>query len=284
MDQGSARLSGDREAHLEKPAFRLSCSSLKTTEVRLAVYAIGDIHGNLAALDDLLAQVLREATSGDAVVFLGDYIDRGPDVRQCVDRIIRLKNEERTRVVTLMGNHEQWLLRSFKDHTKHSWILGMEAFDTIASYSTKVASLLREEVGRVGSALFTGQVRLPYERFFDLLPSSHLQFFQELNTFYRSSNVVCVHGGLDPSAGPVESQEVEALIWGTDDFPDGYRGADKIVYGHWGNAILDQQGWPRPRCGDNRTYGIDTISHGVLTAIRFPDEKLFQSDRYRTSS
>jgi predicted phosphodiesterase len=52
----------------------------------LATIAIGDIHGNLSALNDVLAQLRSEATSDDTVVFLGDYIDRGPDSRGCVDR------------------------------------------------------------------------------------------------------------------------------------------------------------------------------------------------------
>jgi hypothetical protein len=54
------------------------------------------------------------------------------------------------------------------------------------------------------------------------------------------------------------------------------------VYGHWNNADVGADGWPRPMVIGN-TVGIDTISHGVLTAIRMPDRRVFQSGRYRVS-
>jgi hypothetical protein len=52
-----------------------------------------------------------------------------------------------------------------------------------------------------------------------------------------------------------------------------------VVYGHWDNAVVDPSGWPQPLViGD--TIGIDTISHGVLTAIRMPDRRIFQSAKH----
>ena len=72
----------------------------------------------------------------------------------------------------------------------------------------------------------------------------------------------------------------QTLLWGPDDFPDGYHGQEAVVYGHWHNAIEDDSGWPWPCIKGNQTFGIDTISHGVLTAMRFPDGKIFQSNRY----
>ena len=56
----------------------------------MATVVIGDIHGNRRALDDLLSKVQAELQAEDTVVFLGDYIDRGPDARGCVDRILEL--------------------------------------------------------------------------------------------------------------------------------------------------------------------------------------------------
>ena len=55
----------------------------------MATVAVGDIHGNLLALDDLLNKVLPTLARDDTLVFLGDYIDRGPDSRGCLERIIR---------------------------------------------------------------------------------------------------------------------------------------------------------------------------------------------------
>jgi len=249
----------------------------------LATLAIGDIHGNLSALDDLLAKVVPELTPDDELVFLGDYIDRGPESRRCIDRILTLRDEATFSVVTLMGNHEDGMLKTRKDPTRHAWILGMEALITILSYSVDATMRLRTEIEIAGVRLVTEKFTLPYHLFFDLLPPEHLAFFKGLKSFHRSQFAVCVHGGLDPRAGPVESQKVESLIWGTDDFPDEYQGEDVIAYGHWNNAVLDQSLWPWPCIKENKTFGIDTISRGVLTAIRFPDGKVFQSKRYDTT-
>lgn len=111
----------------------------------MSTIAIGDIHGNLAALDDLLNRITMEISADDTVVFLGDYIDRGPDARGCIQRIIDFRRAGKGRVVTLLGNHDEWLLRTHEDYTRHSWLLGMEGFQTVESYSASAASRLREE-------------------------------------------------------------------------------------------------------------------------------------------
>ena len=159
----------------------------------MATIAVGDIHGNLEALDDVLEQLRRAASRDDTVVFLGDYIDRGQGSKQCVDAILGFRRERKAEVVCLLGNHEDWLLRTLRDHSRHSWLVGMEAFDTIRSYSPEGAAALREAAAEAGPELFLGNRRLPY---------------------------------------------------------------------------------------------IDTISHGVLTAVRLPDRRLFQSarsDRFRAN-
>ena len=74
----------------------------------MATFVIEDIHGNLSSLNNLLSKVLTELGSEDTLVFLGDYIDRGPDSRRCVDRVIEVQNESPFPVVALCGNHEDW--------------------------------------------------------------------------------------------------------------------------------------------------------------------------------
>ena len=245
----------------------------------MATLAVGDIHGNLAALDDLLAQVVPELLPDDELVFLGDYIDDGPDVPRCVDRIVDLREHGPCAVVALMGNHEQWMLHSYRDPTRHSWILGMAGLNTVASYSPDIAAEIRQEIDAVGPRIVLETVSINYGRFFDALPPRHLDFFANLKLFHRSPAILCVHGGYDPRPGPIEAQPAESLIWGPDDFPDGYQGHELVVYGHHNNAILDSGGWPHARTG-NGTFGIDTIRHGVLTAMRFLDQRVFQSSRF----
>jgi serine/threonine protein phosphatase 1 len=240
--------------------------------------AIGDIHGNCHALEDVLEQLTGELSDDDTVIFLGDYIDRGPDSKACIDRILAFRAESRAKVVTLLGNHEDWLLRTIRDATRHSWLLGMEAFETIASYSPVAAGALRRAAEEAGMELVTRRVELPYRLFFDLVPPAHIDFFEALVPYYRTPDAICVHGGFDPRAGALEEQTVGALVWGPDDFPEGYEGSETVVYGHRNNAAVDADGWPRPRVR-NRTIGIDTISHGILTALRLPEGRVVQSRR-----
>ena len=247
----------------------------------MASIAIGDIHGNLEALEDVLAIVVPELNQDDTLVFLGDYIDRGPDSRGCVERILQLQAEAPCSIVALMGNHEQWMLRSLHDPRCHSWLWGMEAFDTIGSYSPEAASVLREALQRDAMAIIMDKHPLPYSVFVAQVPESHLRFFDSLRWFHRTADVMCVHGGT-PLGGEDIHGEPDVFVWGPEGFPAEYRGSQDVVYGHWNNAILDKNGWPGPCVKQNRTFGIDTISWGVLTAMRFPDRRVYQSKRFRT--
>ena len=251
----------------------------------MATFAIGDVHGNLVALQNLLELILPELDNGDTLVFLGDYIDRGPDSKNCVEEIIRLKQDTQLSVVTLLGNHEEWMLATMRDYARHSWLLGADAFETVRSYSPSAARLLRKEVERAGPRLITDEVELSYEAFFDAMPASHKRFFEELQLFHEADDAIFVHAGIDPNGGPPEEQDSRELTWGLcHDFPDGYKGPNKVVYGHRDNRFTDESGWPRPFVLNELTYGIDTISTGVLTAIRMPDGKVFQSDRFRSTN
>jgi hypothetical protein len=157
--------------------------------------------------------------------------------------------------------------------------MGMESFETIASYSRNAAEILRLEIERHGVRFLLEKTPLPYEVFFDSVPPPHMRFFENLKPYYRANGVLFVHGGVDSSI-EIESQPVDSFIWGAGDFPDGYSGADRVVYGHHRNALVDSTGWPHPNIKPNGTYGIDTSAQGVLTALRFPDGAVFQSKRF----
>jgi serine/threonine protein phosphatase 1 len=246
----------------------------------VATIAIGDVHGNRAALDDLLTRLEGELEASDTVVFLGDYIDRGPDSKGCIDRILRFRAESQATVVTLLGNHEDGLLKTLEDPHHYSWLTVMEGFATVASYSPSAADVLRRAVEAAGPRLILERVALPYDAFLDAISPEHLAFFKQLKVFWRTGDGVCVHGGLDPRRGAVETQTREAMIWGTSTFLTDYGGSDIVLYGHWDNSDLDADGWPLPAIG-RATIGIDTISHGILTACRLPDRRVFQSARFR---
>lgn len=242
----------------------------------MSIIAVGDIHGQSGALEDLLSQILPVIRPADTLVFLGDYIDRGPDSKGCIHRILRLKAEARFSVVTLMGNHEQWMLRSLNDPTKHSWLIGMDALETIRNYSEEAALPIARAIDEHGSRLFAMRMALPYHLLWEAMPREHLDFLRQLKPYYREPGIVCVHGGVERE-GAVDPLDVNTCVWGPSGFPEEYSGPDAVLYGHHNNAIIGPDGSIHPCIGPNRTYGIDTISHGVLTALRLPDGKLFQS-------
>ena len=245
----------------------------------MATLAIGDVHGNLPALKELLAVIGREVGRGDTVVFLGDYIDRGPDSRGCIDAILDFRGKALAAVVCLRGNHEEWLALTMSDFTRHSWILGMDGLRTVRSYSTAAERDLRNAMREAGLRLYTEKVALPYERFFAVMPQPHLEFFSSLLDSVTTDDCMCSHAGLNPRL-PLTEQPPEAFISGNAAFPAEYLGETLVVYGHWNDAMVDEHGWPHPHMRSN-TIGIDTISHGVLTAIRLPDRRVFQSKRIR---
>ena len=242
----------------------------------MATYAIGDIHGELEALDEVLAQVQPLLTPEDTLVFLGDFLDRGPDTRGVLARVVGLKASAPCPVEALLGNHEEWFLKTYRDPTRHSWLLGMGGLETVRSYSPSAAELLRSELQRAGIELLTSKVVLPYQVFFDTIPAAHLAFLEGLVTYVRTPDVVCVHGGAR-SGLAVEEQSQHDLVWGPVSFPDDYKGPDLLVYGHRCDGLLDEAGRASPRLGPHgRTHGIDTIGRGVLTCLRFPDLRVFQ--------
>lgn len=247
----------------------------------MSTIAIGDIHGNFRALDDLLDKITPAVFPADTIVFLGDYIDRGPASKDCIDRILDFQNKVRAKIVALLGNHEQWFLRTYKNYSKHSWLLGMEAFETIRSYSPAAEKELRQEIENTGGiGIILDHIPLRYDRFFKIIPKEHIDFFKSLKTFHKTSDAICVHGGLNPAVARLEDQDPDDLIWGTDDFPDQYTSQDIVLYGHKGNPLMDKEGWPSPRIV-NRTYGLDTIHTGILTALKLPEKIVIQSDRFK---
>jgi len=244
----------------------------------MSTLAIGDIHGNFPALSDLLGRVRCEVGRGDTVVFLGDYIDRGPGSRACIDAILDFRERTDARVVCLRGNHEDWMLRTLSDHTKHSWLFGMDGLVTVQSYSAGAADRIRQACRTAGLGLYLGRVALPYEAFFEAVPEAHRSFLTSLQVSCSTEDCFCSHGGLDPDQ-PINEQKAEALIWGSARFPESYSGSIPVVYGHWDDAVMDSNGWPGPRMRVN-TIGVDTSKHGVVTAVRLPERLVLQSDRY----
>src|SRR5690349_2965210 len=124
------------------------------------VYAVGDVHGHTDALAPLLRDLAADArTSRPAerplLVFLGDYVDRGPDSKGAVDRILALEGDGPFEVVCLLGNHEDALLRALRDPAfAPRWVVDWGE-TTLRSYGVGVPSWRHavEEAPRVVAEL-----------------------------------------------------------------------------------------------------------------------------------
>ncbi len=203
---------------------------------------IGDIHGCYNALADLLAEVEDLA---DTFIFLGDYIDRGPDSKKVVDLILRFK-QDRPRVITLLGNHEYMLL-NYLAGQESSIFLQAGGMETLASYS------------------ITPDLELP--DIIDLIPPSHLSFFKGLPLLWEDQHAIYVHAGLRPGIH-LSQQRSDWCLWIRDDFiRSSYNFGKPVVFGH--------TVFKKPLVQRNK-IGIDTgaVYGRKLSALLLPDKKI----------
>lgn len=220
-----------------------------------AIYAVGDIHGRLDLLATIHERIAEDALQRKArrklVVYLGDYVSRGEDSRQVVDKVREWlpKGFER---VTLKGNHEDLLLRFLGgelDAGRH-WF-DYDGLDTLAHYGVAIPDRQARDDASVAALR---------DRFASVLPQSHLDFFRSLRVSYRSGDYCFVHGGVRPGV-PLPEQSDHDFMWIRKSFldSDADHGA-VVVHGH---SICAQ-----PAVRHNR-IGIDTGAYrsGVLTCL-----------------
>jgi len=206
------------------------------------VYAIGDVHGRADLLGTLLdkidADAARHPGKAKRLVFLGDYVDRGPRSKDVIELVLDAAPRG-AEVVALMGNHEEMMFRFLRDTAVgRSWMLnGGDA--TLTSYGIDAPGMLS------GAAHY----RQAQAELNALLPERHLRFLQGLAITHVAGDYLFVHAGLRPGV-PIDRQEREDLLWIREEFL--HSGADfgkVVVHGH---SIAHQ-----PVLRPNR-IGIDT--------------------------
>lgn len=206
--------------------------------------AIGDIHGCSSALDLLLAKIAP--TADDVIVTLGDYVDRGPDSKGVVDRIIELRKT--CEVVAIYGNHEEMMLNVVKEGKPHQNWLQHGGVETLDSYG------------------FVGDM--------SVIPPEHFEFFDSMVNFYENDTHFFVHANYQPPI-PLAELDVFTLRWQklTEFTPGPHVNGKKAVVGHThdrGGEIFDID---HLICIDTYCYG-----GGWLTALDVGSKELWQAN------
>lgn len=229
---------------------------------------VGDIHGRCAQLHALLGMLPRDEHA-DTLVFLGDLIDRGPDIPGCVEYVMDLCRENPDRVICLRGNHEQMLL-DFIDDENSIWLEQPTGGDrTFAQYTQTLLVIHSEE-----------DFAAARNRFAEKIPAAQIEFFRSLPLYHEDDYALYVHAGLEDCKHPRESSP-DALMWSRDlNFFKNYRGKP-CVFGHTPTAFLPLRG----RLGRHGIYlsksaiGIDTgyNLNSPLSCLSLPDFTLYQA-------
>ena len=215
----------------------------------MSVWAIGDIHGQAAMLEALLGALPRQPA--DTTVFLGDYLDRGPDSKKVVEFALAQPN-----AVLLWGNHEDMAAfalgepwPSLLDYDPYDWYRN-GGWDTCSSFN-----LSREEA------------------FTRACPELLLTLFSRLRTFWRDpqTGIYFVHAGIPPGVAPEEC-DAETLLWDRESLGMLDRSGRFYVCGHTPQLEGRPRVLPDKICLDTAAaYG------GPLSALQLPERNLYQS-------
>ena len=240
-------------------------------------FVIGDIHGDLRSLEAVLGQL--PVRDDDTVVFLGDYVDRGPDSRGVIERVRRFVREFPGKTVTLRGNHEDaWM--EMHEKPDHGFLFPER---------NGCIEMMRSYVDTTGMGRDDQYKLLLEPRRW--LPAEDVAWFRSLAVWYEDEHAIYVHAGLDGKNGvwkhPTEGREVAMLWTRNSDFWVQYEGKT-VCFGHttvdtlpndhltWLQQIFDKKDdvWKR-----GTLVGVDTGSGkgGFLSAVELPRKKVYES-------
>ncbi len=220
------------------------------------VYAVGDIHGCARQLVDAFAKIDADVAARRAdratQVFIGDYIDRGPDSYGVIEALSQRMRSHAT--VLLGGNHEAMLAQFLAKPATLPAFLQLGGLATLLSYGVKPSGRLDESAGERIAAEFKAA-----------LPANHREVLANLRPSFTSGDYFFVHAGVRPNV-PLAKQAVHDLLWIRDDFLLWEEGFEKfIVHGH--SPV------PQPDLRFNRA-NIDTgaFATGKLTVLAIDED------------
>lgn len=198
-------------------------------------YAVGDLHGHLGQLDRVLALIEADGGGAEPVIFLGDHVDRGPDARGVLDRLIR-GIDAGLPWHPILGNHDRMFLRFLQDGTVHdprirsgrSWLHpSMGGGATLASYGLQVPFVAEMDNDR-GRTARTDLHRAARKA----VPEAHRLFLDWLPTSHTTPDHIFVHAGICPGVSLVDQAE-DDLLWIREPFLSDTRDHGVlVVHGH----------------------------------------------------
>ncbi|HET7628585.1 MAG TPA: metallophosphoesterase family protein [Bacillales bacterium] len=220
------------------------------------VLAVSDVHGEADKLERLLQKTGYDREK-DQLILLGDYVDRGPDSKRTVEKVIALHKEG---AIVLKGNHDEMMEQSFRGERErylNVWLLN-GGLETLKAYGYDIP----EADGRMPELVENAAVR------------DHLDFFQQLPLVYTTEDYIFAHAGVDPDK-PLDACDANVLLWIRDRFHAGYKGDKTVVFGHTPTSTFHDS------CdvyfGDNNIIGIDggCVFGGRLNALELPSRKVY---------
>ena len=171
----------------------------------MSIFTIGDIHGHLVALDALLANL--PVGPDDTIVFLGDYVNKGPDVSGTLDRLYALCKT--TDHIFLRGNHDQIMIDAHHKASKIPIWESLNGEESLLSYGP-------------GSA----------DEVIQMVPEQHWWFLEHVcRNFYETDDYIFVHGGLRSHVSP-KKEKPERLLWTTLNHAAPHESGKTLVCGH----------------------------------------------------
>lgn len=213
---------------------------------------ISDIHGELELFEELLQQAEYDAAE-DQLILLGDYVDRGPDSRGVLERVIELK---KLGAIVLSGNHDAMMLAAAKGEPAalERWARN-GAIPTLQSYDPSI-----KEAGLPETDTFW----------------NHVAFIGELGFFHETDDTIFVHAGVQPGT-PVQQTDPYILIWIREEFYEAYEGEKTVVFGHTPAFLLRPGGGNDIYFGGNNIIGIDggAAYGGQLNCLELPSRKRY---------
>jgi len=247
-------------------------------------FAVGDIHGDSEALDRVLAK-LPELSAYDTIVFLGDYIDRGPDSRGVCERVRALPGRTAARVIALRGNHEDAWLRCIDEEPHLGFLMPIQ---------NGCREMFRSLMGRPrlgdDEELQADELAeyLDVKRWF---PPDLAAWMRELPLWHEDEFAIYVHAGLDGEGHqwrhPQDGRPNQLLWMREPDFYANYRGK-RVVFGHTPVKDLprDHENPEAQALGDTTDVwwrgdlvGIDTGAGkgGHLSILELPTLRVYES-------